>query len=94
MFKDRATHDIFHGIDSEQARKALPRELHWKAARLLDRLFSATAPHDLRTPKSHRLHRLHGDLRRLWSLRINEQYRIVFEWKDGRPMNVRITDYH
>ena len=48
---------------------------------------------DLRSPPSNRLESLKGDLKGLYSIRINNQWRIVFEW-DYEPFNVRILDYH
>ena len=48
---------------------------------------------DLRNNPGARLHRLRGDLAGKWSIAINAQYRIVFDWDDG-PANVQITDYH
>ncbi len=90
---DEGARDIFEGIDSRKARSVLPRALHGKAARLLDRLNAASKPDDLRTPKGNRLHQLHGRERR-WGLRINDQYRICFKWESGEAIDVKIVDYH
>jgi len=48
----------------------------------------------LRQPPSNRLESLGGNLKGLWSIRINRQWRIVFQWENGIATNVRIADYH
>lgn len=45
-------------------------------------------------PPSNRLEKLTGNLKNLYSIRINDQWRIVFKWKDGNASDVTITDYH
>jgi proteic killer suppression protein len=60
----------------------------------LDRLNAATTIEDLRLPPSHRLEALRGDRSGQHSLRINDQWRICFEWRDGHAWNVEIADYH
>lgn len=93
-FKNAATEDIFNGINSREARKALPREL-WKiAARKLDQLDSAEALDDLRIPPGNRLEALKGDRQGQYSIRINERYRICFVWTENGPEEVEIVDYH
>lgn len=91
-FKDEGTRDVYHGDNTIAARRALPQELHEKAGRLLDRLNAAGAPTDLRTPRGNRLEKLSGDREGQWSIRINDQYRICFEWT-SEAVNVEITDY-
>lgn len=49
---------------------------------------------DLRVPPGNRLEKLSGDRRGQYSIRINDQYRICFEWRDGNALDVEITDYH
>ncbi len=49
---------------------------------------------DLRVPPGNRLEELLGDLRSFYSIRINDQWRIIFEFANGEANNVRITDYH
>ena len=93
-FKDSATEDIYDGIDSKDARRALPRELHARAAELLDRLARAATPNDLRTPVGNRLEKLSGTRKGQWSVRINGQYRICCGWEGGGAVEVEITDYH
>ena len=66
-----------------------------KAARLrLDRLDVATSLKDLSMIPGHRLEKLAGDRDGQCSIRINDQYRVCFEWKDGDAWNVEIVDYH
>lgn len=91
---DKSTADIYEGNDTPRARRALPVNLHEKAAGLLDRLSAATKPSDLRVPNSNRLEKLTGDRAGQWSVRINDQYRICFAWVDGQAVRVEIVDYH
>ena len=49
---------------------------------------------DLRVPPANRLEKLSGDREGLHSIRINDQWRICFEWRDSDAFNVEITDYH
>ena len=49
---------------------------------------------DLRIPPSNRLEKLSGDLKGFYSIRINDQWRIVFKWSDGNASEVKIIDYH
>lgn len=68
-----------------------------RAAQLkLDRLEAATALRDLAALPGNRFEKLSGDRDGQYSIRINDQWRICFEWPDGSvgPVNVEITDYH
>ena len=93
-FADDATEDIFNGINSKQARKRLCPLLHAAAYRKLDMLNAAHNLHDLKVPPSNRLEMLKDDLRGKHSIRINDQYRIVFRWTNEGPEEVIIMDYH
>lgn len=64
------------------------------AVRKLDMLDAAGRIDDLRHPPGNRLEKLHGDRAGQWSIRINDQYRICFNWEDGDAYNVEIADYH
>jgi proteic killer suppression protein len=90
---DKATQDIYDGINSRQARK-LPRELHSKARRLMDQINAAPTLDMLRIPPSNRLENLKGDWAGFWSLRINDQWRIVFRWQGQDALDVQVIDYH
>jgi proteic killer suppression protein len=64
------------------------------AKRKLEAVNAAHWLEDLAIPPSNRLERLKGDLRDFYSIRINDQWRVVFMWRNGEPHQVRIMDYH
>ncbi len=64
------------------------------AKRKLEALHAARRLEDLRVPPSNRLERLKGDLQDFHSIRINDQWRVVFRWQDSEAHDVRIMDYH
>ncbi|MEE8336752.1 MAG: type II toxin-antitoxin system RelE/ParE family toxin [Dehalococcoidia bacterium] len=92
-FGDRATRALYHG-DRGAHRRRLPPNIQRTALRKLDMLDAAHALGDLRAPPGNRLEALRGDLKGLHSIRVNEQWRIVFRWSDGDAHDVRIVDYH
>ena len=66
-----------------------------KIARLrLDRLHAATSLDDLAAIPGHRLEKLGGDRKGQYSIRINDQYRVCFGWKQGDAVEVEVVDYH
>ena len=76
----------------------LPRKKGWSVfrsivRRKLDMLHYATDIKDLRNPPGNRLEALSGDLKGCYSIRVNDQWRIVFKW-DNQPYEVRLLDYH
>jgi len=89
----KTTQDIFDGVNSKAARK-VPNELHEKASRLLDLINGAGNLDDLRVPPGNRLEPLKGDRKGFHSIRINDQWRIVFQWKNEDAEKVEIVDYH
>jgi len=93
-FRDKATEDIFNGVNSKVARKACPRTLWRVAARKLDQLDSVLLLEELKIPPGNRLESLSGEREGEYSIRINEQYRICFIWGETGPHDVEITDYH
>ena len=93
-FKNQGTEDIFDGNNSKAARKLCPSALWNVTARKLEQLDSAGALEDLKVPPGNRLEALSGDREGQYSIRINDQYRICFEWNGGTPDNVEIVDYH
>ena len=93
-FGDDATEDVYNGVDSKRARKALPSDLVRVARRRLDYLDSARTLSDLKVPPGNRLHALKDDRAGQHSISINDQYRICFVWTDAGPEAVEITDYH
>ena len=92
-FGDEATEDVFHGDNTKAARR-IPTVVWNTASRKLDMLNAAHELRDLAVPSGNRLEALHGDLAGHHSIRINDQFRIVFRWKDGNAHDVRIRDYH
>jgi len=92
-FGDDATEDLFHGNKSAKARR-FPTNLRPRAIRKLDLLNVAADVNDLRAPPSNHLEKLSGSLAGFWSIRVNDQWRIVFRWNDGSALDVRLTDYH
>lgn len=64
------------------------------AKRKLEALNAASRLEDLTVPPSNRLEKLRGDLREFHSIRINDQWRVIFTWIEGEPRDVRIVDYH
>ena len=64
------------------------------ARRKLEMLDAADAIDDLKVPPGNRLESLHGDRRGQYSIRVNDQHRICFIWKDGGIEDVEIVDYH
>ena len=64
------------------------------AKRKLEMLNAASRLDDFLVPPSNRLEKLQGTLNELYSIRINDQWRITFKWIDGHAQEVRVTDYH
>lgn len=92
-FSNKTTQDIYDGTNSKYSRK-LPRELHQKARRLLDQIKAAPELSILQIPPGNRLEKMSANLKGFWSIRINEQWRIVFRWLKNDAYDVEITDYH
>lgn len=93
-FKAGGTEDIFDGKNTKDARKLLPSSL-WKiATRKLDQLDYVTTLQDLRIPPGNQLATLSGDRKGQHNIRINDQYRICFNWTDLGPEAAEIVDYH
>ena len=89
-FKDKETQKIF---ERQRSRK-LPSDIQQVALRKLRMLNRAETLQDLRVPPANRLERLMGNRDGQYSIRINDQWRICFEWQDGDSLNVEIVDYH
>ncbi len=89
-FKDKEAQKIF---ERQRSRK-LPSEIQQVALRKLRMLNRAETLQDLRVPPANRLERLVGDRVGQYSIRINDQWRICFGWKDGDATDVEIVDYH
>ena len=89
-FRDREAEKIFH---REFSRK-LPHDIQRTAFRKLRMLNRAESLDDLRIPPNNRLEQLRGQREGQYSIRINRQWRICFEWHDGDVFEVEIVDYH
>ena len=76
------------------APKGFPADLLKVARRKLIQLNGAEVLGDLAVPPGNMLESLKGDLRGKRSIRVNDQWRIVFKWTDAGPEDVEITDYH
>ena len=92
-FADATTRDIFDGFNSKAARN-IPQNVWPGAQRKLDMLNVAQELRDLAVPPGNRLEALKGELKGYHSIRINDQFRIVFQFIDGRVGQVKIVDYH
>ncbi|MGI9197629.1 MAG: type II toxin-antitoxin system RelE/ParE family toxin [Candidatus Nanopelagicales bacterium] len=92
-FGDRATDDLFHGRSTARARR-FPADIARGATIKLDMLEAAASLRDLRSPPGNRLEILRGDLWGHHSIRVNEQWRLVFRWIEGHSHEVRLIDYH
>lgn len=93
-FRNKATEDIFNGKATKAARRLCPKSL-WKiATRKLDQLDSVLSLDELAVPPGNRLEALSGNRQGQHSIRMNDQYRICFQWTETGPSNIEITDYH
>jgi toxin HigB-1 len=89
-FADKDTALLF-GLEPP---KRLPNTIHRTALRKLLMLHAAISLNDLTVPSGNRLEKLQGNRAGQYSIRINEQWRICFEWLGNDAYNVEITDYH
>ena len=89
-FGNNETEKIWEGIKS----KKLPVEIQNIARRKLRMLNNAQNINDLRIPPSNKLEKLKGKFSSFYSLRINNQWRIIFVWKNKNALEVKILDYH
>lgn len=79
--------------DGERVKK-LPLEIQEIGRRKLRMLNNSQSITDLKIPPSNRLEKLKGNMKDFYSIRINDQWRIVFKWSNGNVENVEIIDYH
>jgi proteic killer suppression protein len=89
-FKCKETEKVFQ----RQFSQKLPRKMQRMAFRKLRMLNRSIMLADLRVPPGNRLEKLHAKRKGQYSIRINEQYRICFRWRDGDAHDVEIVDYH
>lgn len=91
-YGDEATRDVHYG-DNTKAARAVPRDIWPVARRKLNQLAAAAQLADLASPGNN-LEKLKGTLAGSYSIRINDQWRIVFAFENGQASGVRIADYH
>lgn len=89
-FGNKETEKIWKGIRS----KKLPNEIQEVARRKLRMLNNSQDVNDLRIPPSNRLEKLKGEMDDYYSIRINNQWRIIFKWIGNDSYSVAIIDYH
>jgi proteic killer suppression protein len=89
-FGDKDTEQIYSGIRV----KKLPLEIQNVGRRKLRMLNNSQSINDLKIPPSNRLEKLSGRLNDYYSIRINDQWRIIFKWIEGQSEDVKIVDYH
>ena len=89
-FIDKDTEKLYRTGKS----KKFPPDIWKRAIRKLDMLGRAKTLEDLKVPPSNRLEALKGDLEGFYSIRINDQYRIIFRFENGDAYDVAIVDYH
>ena len=92
-FSNRLAEDLFYDKTSKEVRQ-FPPELKRAARRKLLYLHDAAEIVDLRTPPGNRLEAMKGKLAGYHSIRINDQWRILFQWDGGNAKDVQIVDYH
>lgn len=88
-FKDDDTRRLY---DGERVKRF--EAIRKAATRKLDMLNAATSLKDHRSPPGNRLEALHGDREGQHGIRVNDQFRLCFEWTDQGPIHVELTDYH
>lgn len=89
-FASKETEKIF----DRQYSKKLPTQIQKIAYRKLLMLDASYSIHDLHIPPSNHLEKLKGKYKNKYSIRINNQWRIIFEWKNNNAHQVQIKDYH
>jgi proteic killer suppression protein len=92
-FGDKVTEDLFHGRQTRRV-QGVPAEILPAVLRKLDMLNAANALQDLRSPPGNRLEKLSGGLKGFHSVRVNDQWRLVFRWESSEAHQVSLTDYH
>jgi proteic killer suppression protein len=89
-FGSKETEKIWEGIRSTK----IPFEIQQIGRRKLRMINNSVSIIDLRIPPSNRLEKLSGNLKDYHSIRINDQWRIIFKWQNGHSFEVEIIDYH
>ena len=92
-FRDDGTKDVWDGKRSRDARRTCPDNILRVVYRKLDMISQAVRLDDLLAPPANRLEKLKGDRADQYSIRINDQFRVCFNWTDAGATEV-VTDYH
>jgi proteic killer suppression protein len=92
-FGDRATEDLYHNRPTSRLRR-FPPDIVDPALVKMDLLNGAASVLDLKSPPGNRLEALKGDLKGYHSIRVNEQWRLIFRWEGNNASEVRLLDYH
>jgi toxin HigB-1 len=92
-FGNKLAKNLVEETISKEVRK-FPQELYRTARKKLLMVHVAKEVSDLRVPPGNRLEKLKGDLKDYYSIRINSQWRVVFQFENGNALNVRVEDYH
>lgn len=93
FFGDSLTEKLFTGIFDREVLR-FPQTVLKVARRKLDLIAFAGTIRDLGSPPANRLEKLKGDLAGFYSIRINDQWRIIFRWEEDGAYDVSIIDYH
>ena len=89
-FGNKETEKIWNGFRSRK----LPTKIQNIARRKLRMINNSINIADLKIPPANRLEKLKGNLKGMYSIRINEKYRIIFNWETSNTYDVQIIDYH
>ncbi len=89
-FKDKRTEDIYNNIIVKKVELKILK----KALRRLKYIDAAKKIEDLMVPPSNKLEKKKGKLKDFYAIWVNDQYRIIFRWKDGNTYDAQFVDYH
>ena len=89
-FGDKESEKIWNGVRS----KKIPNQIQDIARRKLRMINNSLDINDLRIPPANRLEKLKGELSDYYSIRINDQWRIIFQWENNDAYEIQIVDYH
>ncbi len=92
-YADEATRDVHIGVESRAARR-FGADVRAVARRKLDLIGAAADVRDLAVPPGNRLEKLKGRLAGFYSIRVNDQFRIIFKFQAGQASHVQLVDYH
>lgn len=92
-FGDKRTGDLFHGRSTAAVRR-IATDIRAAVLRKLDLVQGAEKLIDIRSPPGNRLEALSGDLSGFYSIRVNDQWRIIFRWESDKAHDVKLVDYH